>query len=96
MADDDKKGLKPSKTKAVSQDTIMTKSGIPVTKDEFETAKKNGLEFDSHQAYADYVNGWARKPKPTPAPQQSSSTPQTNNRYERNGTIGSGYSRYHQ
>lgn len=59
--------IKPNKLKAVakvpSSDTIKTEKGNIVTKQQWQTAAKNGLAFNSQKEYADYVDSWAKPVK---------------------------------
>jgi hypothetical protein len=54
---------KKEKTEVVAaanpNDVIITPKGNTVTKQQFETSKKNGLAFSNMQDMANWVDGWA-------------------------------------
>lgn len=52
--------VSPNFTPTKDPNVVMGKYGVPITKEQFEFANKNGYAWKDFPAYADYVGGWAR------------------------------------
>lgn len=84
------KMFKAMKTVAAAGDTIRTPKGNVVTKEQWKTAAKNGLAFNTHQEYADYVENWSHPIKEEKKEQKA--TPKKQDYFDQSG----GRMRWHQ